>query len=194
MSLPVISGVWRCTLNWAASSGIEYMHNVIHLSNGTGTAADVYTDLDSHVTAAMWNTAPSGFAVQSVDVLALDGTAATVSFATGRPAKWTGSGSGQWIPAAAEIVTLYTGFRGRSMRGRVYLPMSEGVQDSGSIDPTISAAAQTAWENFRAAMNADTSDLVVASYVNSTANVCSSVLVRSLMGTQRRRQQALGVA
>lgn len=194
MPLPVIPDVFRCTLNWAAGSGIEYMHNVIHLANTVGDEAAVFADLDSHVTAAMWNTAPSGFAVQTVDVLKLDGTSATVSFATGRPAKWTGSGTGQWIPAAAEIITLYSPFRGRSNRGRVYLPMSEGVQDSGSIDPAITAAAQAAWEAFRAAMAADTSPLYIASYTIPDAVACTSVLARSLLGTQRRRQQALGIA
>src|SRR5262249_41995151 len=120
----------------------------------------------------------------------LDGSSATQSFTTGGPAKWKGTETGEEVIAQmAMLVKIQTALRGRSHRGRIYLPwVSEGSQTAGVIGPTIVAAAQTAWTAFIAAMNTADAEVGVASYKHASWQPCTVAAVESFGGTQRRRQ------
>jgi hypothetical protein len=159
------------------------------------TATEVFTCLDAHVTAAMWSSVGGGASVSDVAITPLDGVSPTVDFPTGSPAKWTGPGGGQTSPAVATLVKLTTDLRGRSHRGRVYLPFqSEAAEADGALNPATQTAAQAAWSTFLTAIAADATTpmtLVVASYKLSSARNVQSVAVEGMLATQRRRQSRL---
>lgn len=195
-ALPVIADVFRCALKWTDASAQDAV-NVIHIqTNAAGrTPTQVFTLIDANVTANMWASVGNSGAVQEVDITPLDGVTATQSFNTGAPAKWTGPGGGQQIPQSACLVKLSTGLRGRSRRGRIFLPfMSEAAIANGIIGGATVAAAQTAWDAFVAALVADAttpSTLSVASYKTASAVSVDNVLIEQVAATQRRRQGRL---
>lgn len=187
MPLPVIADVFRVTLNWTQTTGSISAHNVMHFENAGGTSTDVYNDINAHVTAAMWDFVVATGRVSSVSVLPLDGSSATTVFSTASPSKWSGAGTGSdWIPQGCGVVTWQTAERGRSRRGRTYLPwVAEGEQAAGVLADV--AACQTAWTNFLTAMNLTDTIPVVASYKLASTRSVSAFLVRSFLKTQRRR-------
>lgn len=190
MPLPVISDVYRVALNWTHSGGQRAV-NVIHIRRAGSNSAAVASALDSNAASAMWTDMSSGAVMQRLDVTPLDGASATYQLATSG-AKWTGTTAGDFLPAAAGLVSLRTGLRGRANRGRIYRPFitetsnSNGVLGSGGV-----AAAQTAWNTWLTAMNAAGFIPVVASYVHVYRQDITSVLVEATLGTQRRRQTRL---
>lgn len=190
MALPVITNVFRCALDWAHSDG-SHAVNVIHLKSAGATPTTVFTDLDASVSANMWKCMQAGASVISVAITPLDGTSATEDFATGAPAKWTGSASGsEYIPAVAGLVKLTTARRGRSYRGRVFLPYTgEDAQSAGRLVAGAYGPMQTAWNAFLAAITGAGTDFVVASYLHSTAEFVTNIFVEHECGTMRSRQE-----
>jgi len=188
--LPTITDIFRCALVWTTSHFTRPAVNVIHIGQTGGTPATVWADLDANVTAAMWGQTASDVAISQVNITPLDGSSGTVSFPTGSPSKWTGSGSaGEVTPQVAAIVKFTTLKRGRSYRGRVYLPwVHESLHSYGTFDATKRASMQTAWATFRTAMDTASSPLQVASYVHSTAEPVTACTVETLTATQRLRQ------
>lgn len=185
--LPTITNVVRVTLNWT-SGGAPLAHNVLHFHDEAGErqAGDVYNEINDNVTQAMWDWAFTGIHVASVDVIFLDGSDATDTFTTGNPAKWTGGGTGNGIPQVAGIVKFKTGHRGRSHRGRIFIPyVGEGEQDNGALIDV--SAVQEAWETFRIDMDAVALPLVVASYKLASKDPVTSLVAEARTATQRRR-------
>lgn len=138
----------------------------------------------------MWQGAVNGASVTRLDVTPLDGSGATFSLAVSG-AKWTGTaGAGDFVPAASIVVTHRTAQRGRSFRGRTYIPF---IGESSLVNGAISSitATQTAWTAFVAAMSAAANPLVVATYLHGSFSVVTSCTVQSIAGTQRRRQSRL---
>ena len=90
----------------------------------------------------------------------------------------------------ANIVKFVTGLRGRSYRGRVYLPfVDESTQAQGHIVAGKITDGQGAWEAFHTDMSTDGFELVVASYLHSTAEDVIAVLFERDTATQRRRNK-----
>lgn len=188
MSLPVITDTFRVVLNWHPGSGGANAVNVMHFRSTTLDSGTLYTALNANVVSAMWDWVANGISVDSVDITPLDGSTATTSFVTGGPAKWTGQGAGTGLPQVAGIVKLTTPLRGRSYRGRVYLPwVGEGEVNLNNLIDT--AAVQSAWEGFMNDMSTDGADLVVASYLHSTAEAVDTITAESTTATQRRRNK-----
>jgi hypothetical protein len=189
--LPVITNVYRVAMVWTGPGG-QRATNVIHIRKASSNASAVATAVDANVTANMWQQVVNSASVTRLDVTPLDGSGATASLAVSG-AKWTGTaGAVDAIPAFAEVVTLRTSLRGRSYRGRVYIPfIGESAQANGSMTGT--AAAQTAWTNFIVAMAAAAQSVVVASYLHATAQDVTSAIIQTIGGTQRRRQSRLRV-
>jgi hypothetical protein len=147
----------------------------------------------------MWSGATTSKAVENVNVTPLDGISATSSFATGGPAKWTGSNSGDYVPQSPALVKLQTGVRGRDNRGRIFVPfIAEGVLSKGVIDAPTVAAMTGAWNNFLAALNALVApgswQLVVAAYdrrhlgAGAHATPVINCVAEAETGTMRKRQ------
>lgn len=189
--LPVIANVMRVAFTWSDTVGGRTAENVMHFRAGTVTAAELATYLDGIVSAGMWNQTVTTVGVTQLDITPLDGTSATYTFATGRPAKWSGAiSAGDIIPAGAAIVKLQTAKRGRSYRGRVYLPfVAEGANDSGTLHSTDVDALQSAWSAFLTTTESGDVAWVVASYVHATAEDIIAVTAEAELGTQRRRQR-----
>lgn len=189
--LPVIADTYRVALNWVTGVNTETATNVIHVRKSGTNAAAVVAELDSHVTAAMWSLSPSASAIHDVVCTKLDGSAVSFPFITGGPAKWSGNGgSGDYIPQMASIVKMLTAKRGRSYRGRVYLPwVPENNQTNGVLLGTNVTLVTNAWVTFLAAMASAGFPLVVASYKLATAEEVVAVECEARAATQRRRMK-----
>lgn len=189
--LPIIADVYRCTFNWVETAKGLLAANVMHFHAVGTTPAGLAAIIDAHVAVGMWQFTVGSASVQTLEVTKLDGTSATYTFPTGSPAKWTGGqGVGDFIPQVAGLVKLNTTLRGRSFRGRVFLPfVAEAAQVSGTLTAGNVTTAQAAWNNFLTAMSVATADLTVASYHLSTDTLVLNALVESQTATQRRRQR-----
>lgn len=189
-ALPVIGDTYRCALRWGHSTGQNAV-NVIHITKAASSAAAVATALDTNATANMWGSVTGGASVNQLSITPLDGSSATYLL-TVSGAKWTGAGgAGDFSPASAEVLSLRSTFRGRSKRGRIYLPfIGESSITNGSISSGL-ATTQTAWNTWLAALIASGFFPCIASYKLASQVPVSSILVETLLGTQRRRQGRL---
>jgi hypothetical protein len=190
MPLPVVANLYLCKLHWTVTSAPRPMINdlFIHDDAGGHTGTDVYNALNTNWTRGMITSVNSAAVVDKVITTKLDGTAASIDHSTGSPVKWTGNGGTDYILQGAQVVTLRTGFRGRSRRGRIYLP---AIAEDNQLDGVILAAnvttAQTAWDTFLTAMKAAGYPLHVCSRLHSDSIEVVSVTVRGYLNTQRRR-------
>lgn len=187
--LPIIPDTFRCALHWISAIGQDAV-NVMHIRNVGGDAAAVFADLNANVTHDMWVSVHSTCSVDVVTITPLDGSTASSDFPTGTPAKWSGSGGLDFIPSTAAIVKFTTALRGRSFRGRAFLPFtSEESNVNGSLIPAAQGPMQTDWTAFLAAMNAAGSQPVIASYKHAVAHTIQFALVETELAVQRRRQE-----
>lgn len=189
MPLPVIADVFRCSFEWTNSDTGLSATNVMHFANSGATPADIAADIDASVTATMWSPCDNHSHVREIDITPLDGTSVTFPFVTGSGAKYSGQQTSHSIvPQACSLIKLLTAKRGRSYRGRVYIPWtSEDGMTNGHTDPANVAILNTAWHDFWTAMSAAGSPLVIASYKLATAeNVIASVC-ETFLATQRKR-------
>lgn len=189
--LPIISNVYRVALIWSSVEGGSAV-NVMHFQRASSTAATVANTIDANVSAGMWSAQTTDTKVVQINVTPLDGSSATYQLAvTG--AKWAGTaGPTDVIPQGANIVKITTGQRGKSYRGRLFLPfVCESQSANGVIGSGAVTAGQTAWTAFLNAMSTATQPLVVASYKLGTYTLASSVIYETKMATQRRRMTRL---
>jgi hypothetical protein len=169
--------------------------NVIHIA-GALEPPDLADEIEAAIPttgSAMWGPMSSSFGLYSLDLLPLDGTTATYHrVVTDQP--WThGQGGGNPIPAVCALVQLDTGVRGRSNRGRIYIPaVGESVFSSGLLDAAPREDCETGWEEFRTNLITAGVALVVASYRNRDAHPVIAVSVPQKCATQRRRQSRIG--
>jgi hypothetical protein len=195
-ALPVIAQTYRVALNWRTSGG-QIAVNVIHIHTAAAgvNAVDIMENLDDSVGSNMWLGVSSSAVVTLVAITPLDGVTATSDFAPAVPAGWTGGSSGDFSPATAILVKETTALRGRSHRGRVYLPFAgEPAISDGTLDGTIAATMTTAWTGFQAAIAVDATtpmSICVASYKLATQIAVDTFNVEALVATQRRRQGRL---
>lgn len=183
--LPIIAGVMRCALNWTA--GAQSAENVIHLRGSTGDPSDAFAALEAAVSTNLWGAASTSASISSVSITPLDGVTPTQEFATSGPG-WVGGTSGDWAPATAVVVSFTTSTRGRSHRGRVYLPFTADTSNvNGELGSSIHPIMSAAWEDFQAALTSGWQH-VVASYKLHSYGVVIGYDVKSGLATQRRRQ------
>lgn len=193
-ALPIILNTFRVAINWqnGGQNAVNVMH--IHVPGGA-TPVDVLGAMDRHASVSMWNTTILAATVTSIDITPLDGTTATQSFVPLTPGRWQGGGGGtEWVPAAAPVVKLTTALRGRSFRGRVFLPFTaENEMVNGSVRSLILPGMQGAWNTFISGLAGDAlpCNLAVASYKLAVATNVLIALVEPTLGTQRRRQTRL---
>lgn len=187
--LPIITSTWRVAFNWFDSTTAVTAENVMHFREGSTGVLALSAAIDSHVTAGMWQQTTANQVIQSLDLTPLDGSGLTQHFITGSGVKYSGDLSGgDYIPQGCMLVKNLTGVRGRSHRGRVYLPwVAESVQSNGTLTAANVASCTTAWNTFLAAMRADEWAPVVASYTLGTAEDTIAFTVEPKMATQRRR-------
>ena len=188
MPLPVIANTFRVALLWKTGGGLVAV-NVIHVRSTTLDPTGIFLALSGTVTQDTWSYVASAAHVDEVHITPLDGVSATQVFLTAGGVQWQGSAGGDFIPASCSIVSLRTGTRGRSFRGRVYLPfLVEGQQQNGVLSAGGLANWQEAWDDMIGDLGAT---LVVASYKLRVATAVTSALCEGLAATQRRRQSQL---
>ena len=193
--LPVIADTYRTALTWTDATGQSAV-NVMHFRwlLGTNDTDGLMTFLNGAVTANMWLPVCSDSVVTDVAITPLDGISATQHYAPTTPAHWTGGNPADFSPATAVIVKLTTPLRGRSHRGRVFLPLiSENIISDGRLNSTTAANVTTAWEAFRthSPVSGEQFGLVIASYKLASGELVGNVLCETVLATQRRRQGRL---
>ena len=189
MPLPVISNVMRVSLEWTNTAGgwPFVAVNVMHFRGAPGDESDVATALASTLNTnqndALFSLSED-YDLTNISVTPLDGTSSAQVFPqTGI----SGHATGQAIPQCAVVWTFYTGHRGPSGRGRIYLgPITETINDDGNLivgtsDP--GTAIQAIIDDMLGAGH----ELLVASYTHSVARDVSSFTIHPLIRTQRRR-------
>lgn len=189
MSLPVITDTWRVALEWENSDKGLHATNVMHFRGSSLTTATLVTAFDAHVTANMWCIETTDSKILEIDFTPLDGSSATFPYTPTPGSKYAGVQSAEeFVPQVAGILKLSTALRGRSYRGRLFLPwVAEGSQQSGILYEANRATAEAAWQAFLVAMAGDGADLVVASYKLATAADVVAIQLETHIGTQRRR-------
>lgn len=184
--LPTIADVWRVTFNWNPAHGCS-PRNVLHFYAPGKTDADIVSALNGAWDSAMWDSVQQDWSFNTVDLLALDGSSATISAAV------TAQGSlvsGDWIFGQAAVISLQTGQRGSRGRGRIYLgPLPESKLSVGLINNTTALAL--AWTNFFGDMASAGVFPGVASYTHADFNTLVSHRADSVPGSQRRRTDAV---
>jgi len=161
----------------------------MHFKKSGSNPAAIAAILDANITSDLWTVGDNHSHVYEIDITPLDGSSTTFPYVTGSGSKYSGAGTGHnVVPQIAALVKLVTGTRGRSYRGRVYVPwVSETYISLGGLTGSEKANMQTAWENFLAAMDGDGAPLQVASYKLATSADVIAVLVENDIATQRRR-------
>lgn len=193
--LPVIASCFRVALTWETPGTAGHAVNVIHVASDTHDKEAIPGVIDTHWTRSMIDTVSASAKVVRMSVLPLDGTSGAFETDVSTNIKWQGNGGSDWVPALATIIKLRTGLRGRSHRGRIFLPYTgETVQGNGTLSDATVTSMTTAWETFRTSMSADDCALVVASYVLAEATQLTSCSCEKSCGTQRRRQDRVRAA
>lgn len=191
MTLPVIADVFRVAFEWKQTDDATLRAtNVMHFHAPSKDPTDVAASITDNVNFAMWAHTSSHSEIFRFDVTPLDGSSLTVPFPVTDETNFKGSaGTGEVIPQVACIVKLLTNHRGRSYRGRVFLPwVVEEALDYGNIASSNVTTMNTAWVAFLAAMQADSVNLCVASYKLALYTNVAAVQVENLSGTIRKRQ------
>jgi hypothetical protein len=189
--LPVIADVNRVSFEWF-NAGQNGAANVMHFSAPGKTPLQIYTLLASTVAPHMWEAVSADGRISEVRITPLDGTSPTQTFVTPVSTEWEGQSSGAIVPAVACVVKLATAIRGRSYRGRLFLPwLGEGSINAGFVDTTPLALMVSAWGSFANAMETGGVALGVASYKLATWHQAINVGVEHACATQRRRQSRL---
>lgn len=186
--LPVIADTYRVALQWVAADGQKAI-NVIHVRKSGSSATAVATAVNAAAPVHMAYQAPTSVQMNLITVTPLDGTSPSFAL-TASGAHWVGERTGEFIPGTSIVVGLGTNRRGRSYRGRVYLPFcAEELVTNGAIASADAAVVNTAWAAFGANLLTAGFDWVVASYMHATASTIIITHVLTGCGTQRRRQE-----
>ena len=191
MPLPTIPNTIRVAFEWTPPAGLRKCVNVMHFTILGQTIDDVWDNLETHVTATMWYGSRSTASITKLTLTHLGNNDLSVEHITSGGAKWAGATTtGDITPQVAQLVSLRTNRRGRSWRGRVYIPYTSESNIAGGVyDSSIRAAQQTGWNTFITNMSASSTPLVVASYKEEDVSEVVAAVVRGFPGTQRRRQQ-----
>jgi len=197
-ALPTIDHVLRVALNWTSDSG-QTAVNVMHFysEEAGATPEQLATDLDAQATGSMWGCIVPSASVSDIAITPLDGSTATSHYTPATPAHWVGQNGTDFVPQVAAIIKLTTGLRGRSHRGRLFLPfIEEGAISNGLLLSATRSGVEGAWQDFGDHMlaTAHVWALGVASYKLATFEGASTITCEGVLGTQRRRQGRLRAA
>jgi hypothetical protein len=190
MALPVINDVFRCSVEGSWDSGSDSWTCVYHVLDVLGTKAGdtVADDVGAAWIGTVLPELSNQLIVDAATALALDGNSSTFVV----PHNDAGNSVSISTPhQCAAVISLATGIRGRSNRGRSYLPgMPNDAVDAGDTSKWTVGTATLFTDNFNAFISAlDAVDLrlVVASYVLASARQVTSITFRPDIFTQRRR-------
>jgi hypothetical protein len=190
MPLPVITDIWQVKFVYSSPSVPREATNDFYVKDTTGglVGPGVFALIDANVTASMFQFMPASASVITVRLTPLDGVSAGVDFATGSPAKWSGTATGDIIPQGAAVLTLRTALGGRSFRGRLYLPwVTEASQANGVLLAAAVSGLSSAWTTYGTALSAASLIPQVVSKRLGVATEVTNYVGRPFLRTQRRR-------
>jgi hypothetical protein len=200
MAFVAIPDAWKVTLvgqsgaslrPWAMTFGVKDTdtHNLAR-------AVDVSQGFLSWWEAQLQALVSTNDTLVSIDVLdAADPTGVSLHRVTGLPENGSHSGDPAGGQVAA-ITTFLTGARGRSNRGRSFLPGITAsfinAGDGTSLDSDAQASIQAAYVALTAAIDAKASGAVhaILSKKDVEAKPVLAYLTRRYLGTQKRRVRA----
>lgn len=192
MPLPVITNVFRVALEWGGGiAGGSNPVNVMHFLDSLGGQDEnaLNTALNAHWSSTQQTCTATALAATTMVITALNGTSGSQTYVSAN-ARWVGETGGQYIPASSSLIKLTTPLRGRSHRGRLFLPgLGEAAQDGGIVSAGLVTACNTAWASFLTAMNTANWPMQVASYKLATSATVTHAVCQSMAATQRRRQR-----
>lgn len=163
----------------------------MHFRSSALSASEVGALLVASATESMFAPMVSTAGAATASITPLDGISATEEYGLEVP-PFVGGTTGDWVPAASVIVSLYTTKRGRSYRGRIFLPfIGEAAISDGILETPSPSTLNDAWVDFLSAMLAGGAPIVVASYKLAVATNVNATITQSFLGTQRRRQTRL---
>jgi hypothetical protein len=166
------------------------MVNVMHFVDQSGTTQQIVDGLRDNLGANAVKPISVSYTLARIELLPLDGTTGTTSAVP--TTVMHGGGGTQFIPAGTCCVTEHTGLRGRSHRGRIFLPAldEDQMQDGIMVD---AGTIEAGWNTVLPLWDADphSGSLVVASYLLASADLVLSCSVNAAAATQRRRQSRL---
>jgi hypothetical protein len=192
MPLPIIADVYLARLIWKDAGAPREAVNDLYFKDtvGTQTGTDLFNDFQTARVRDMWALQKSSSTLYKIITTKLDGSAASVPTLTNGNVAWTGQLTGNLILQGANVITVRTGFRGRSRRGRIYLPwVAEDGQDAGTLLAASVTACQTAWNTFSAAMVAAGWAPHVVSQLHGDSVAATRYDVEPYLKTQRRRSR-----
>lgn len=188
--LPTIPDVYRCALEWTNSADPSATaSNVIHVKRSGSNPAAIAAILDAAVVLNMWRAQGSNAAVTRINVTPLNGSGVTLPYSPATPANWKGSQTSNTpILQVANLIKLVTAARGRSFRGRVYLPWTdENAIAAQKLDTGFATLISNAWITFFNNLVTAGAPLQVASYTLSVATPVVAIASELEVATQRRR-------
>ena len=208
MPLPVLPTVFRCAITHSIPSSSHSFNNVIHVSSSTLTVDQVATAVNGAIAVGTFDAKFSAFSAQSIVITKLDGVSPSFEGPlTG--AGFAGTGTLEYSPASAVVVTLKTSQRGRRHTGRVYIGgIAEDKILNGTLLPASLATMQAAWTTTIANLISAGVPLNVTSYGHTqdpddpndttptfppTTVLVTFATVQNVLGTQRRRQSRLRI-
>lgn len=193
-----VNDVWRVSIigsHAGADQGIITMH--FKMLSGIGTFQGLAALLRPGFVASLANQVHNGFRFDMLRGLTVNTTPpVSDEYTAGLPI--TGSLSGDPLPyQAAMVVTLKTGYAGRSYRGRNYIPgQGEAYFTAGIFASNVVAAVQGYYDTLIATFGQGGSDsnyqLGIWSDKLSLFTPVTQAIVRSNPATQRRRRMAVG--
>lgn len=190
MPLPVLADMWQVRLNWNNTNAPRDASNNLYFfdSVGTQTATNLAVDFAASVNAQMWGMQSTPSVVTAMTITPLDGVTAGAVFPTGGGAVWLGGSGTDAILQGSTVISIKSGHRGPSGRGRVYLPWTaESTQLNGVLTPANVTSVQTGWNSFFTAMVAAGWSPSVVSTADAINYPALNYTVRPNLMTQRRR-------
>jgi hypothetical protein len=199
MPLPVISGVVRVAVIGTCPSGQRFT-NVLHFKHlgAAPTPADIVA-LHGLITRIysgtptttggtnMLNNSSSSMKLTQVQYTPLDGSSTTTVLALVA----SGAAGGNNLPSeVTAVVTFRTDQRGRSYRGRAYLPVMtvSAVDSSGELTSGPLTSLPLQWQGAIALLGGISWEHHVASYLHGTSRIIISYTMDAKMDVQRRRK------
>lgn len=164
--------------------------NVMHFSISSDDPSTLFAAFVTASAVKPWVQATLDSKITAVDITPLDGVGMTETFVPTPGTGWEGiQPSGPSAPQIASIMKLTTASRGRSFRGRVYMPwVAELACSNGVFTPSVYAAAVPIIQSWFTALTGAGAILQVASYKLGTAAPVTAITLENAMATQRRRQ------
>lgn len=190
MALPVITNTARVVLEGGWSGTADRWANVWHVGKLTGTIDpdEVNTAIDGFVVGAWAAAFGSDVFADRIITTVLDGVS------SGAEALTAGAGSQSQVSLphqCSAVITWRTGVRGRSNRGRSFLPAGTATQLlSGDTSKWAGGfvAVLAGWRDaLLGALSSADYELLVASYKLASSRPVIAGVVRPDIFTQRRR-------